>query len=380
MSETDKKYMNMALKLARRGIGSIEPNPAVGCVIVKKGQIIGRGWHKKFGGPHAEINALEDCKTIGITPDEATMYVTLEPCCHQDKTPPCTDAIIAAKIERVVVAMEDPSEHNNGRGIERLRGEKIKVEVGLCENEAKLLNMPFIKFATTGKCWTILKWAQSIDGKMAWTSPSESQRWISGEQSRKDAQKLRRRVGAVLVGIGTVLADNPKLMARPATGKQPVRIVLDNNLKILFGTKLMSSADKSPVLVYASQQSVEADPQKAEKITQKGAELLAFPDTQGRSNLHFLLEELSKRSVTPLLVEGGPKVIASFLKERLADQVIIYITPKILAGAGSAYIAEPLAELAESFDLQHVELNSIGEDIRLTGLSKRALKDCGVQI
>jgi len=212
----DIKYMGMALKLAQRGIGMVEPNPAVGAIIIKANQIVGRGWHEKFGGPHAEINALQDCKTLGVNPRGATMYVTLEPCSHQGKTGPCTEAIIAAGLAKVFVATIDPSKHANGAGLEQLRNAKIQVHTGLCETEARLLNAPFIKFAATGKCWVILKWAQSIDGKLAKTEPRPSgSGWISGEESRKDVHKLRQRVGGILVGINTVLADDPLLTARP---------------------------------------------------------------------------------------------------------------------------------------------------------------------
>ncbi len=212
----DTNHMQAALKLAQRGIGSVEPNPAVGCIIIKGNQIAGKGWHKKLGGPHAEINALEDCKMLGINPEAATMYVTLEPCCHHGRTGPCTDAIIAAGLARVVVAMPDPSEHAGGRGIEQLRNAGIDVHVGLCQDQAKLLNAPFFKFATTGRTWVIVKWAQSIDGKLSYADQAET-RWISGQRSRKDAHKLRRRVQAILVGVNTVLADDP-LHISPAAG------------------------------------------------------------------------------------------------------------------------------------------------------------------
>ena len=228
MSSQDEKYMQVALKLAQRGIGSVEPNPAVGAIIVKANQIIGKGWHKKFGAPHAEINALADCKTLAVSPQAATMYVTLEPCCHQGKTAPCTDAIIAAKLAKVVVATIDPSEQAAGRGIEQLRSAGIGVQTGVCETQAKLLNAPFIKFAATGRCWVVLKWAQSIDGKMAWADKTGGRRWIANEQSRKDVHKLRRCVGAILVGINTVLADNPLLTVRPSSARQPVRAILDS--------------------------------------------------------------------------------------------------------------------------------------------------------
>lgn len=378
MSNQDEKYMQMALKLAQRGIGSVEPNPAVGCIIVKQNQIVGKGWHKKFGGPHAEITALEDCKTLGVNPQAATMYVTLEPCSHQGKTPPCTDTIIHSQLARVVVATIDPSEHANGKGIGQLREAGIEVLTGVCENEAKMLNAPFIKFAATGKCWVILKWAQTIDGKVAWADKANGRRWISGEQSRKDMHKLRRRAGAILVGIETMLADDPMLTARPSSGKQASRIVLDNRLRIPTDCRLMTTAKKTPVLIVAWQPAVQANPQAAEKLKQQGAEVLAYPNTQGRSNLYFLLDELSKRGVTQLLVEGGPRVIASFLKENLVDEFCIYIAPKILGQQGSVGISPPMAELTQSFGLHYVDIKRFGDDVRITGMSEKTLSELSI--
>jgi len=372
VSEQDVKYMNAALRLARRGIGSVEPNPAVGCIIIKANQIIGKGWHKKFGEIHAEINAIEDCKTLGATPQGATMYVTLEPCCHQGKTGPCTKAIIDAGLAKVVVAAIDPSKHNNGKGIEQLRNAGIEVTTGICETEAKLLNAPFIKFASTGRCWVILKWAQSIDGKLAYDSSTAIlavPRWISNELSRKNAQNLRRRAGAILVGINTVLADDPLLTVRPSRGKKPLRIVLDSSLRIPLNCKLLRTAKKSPVLILSGQQAVQANPQIVERIVKKGAEVLACPDTQGQSNLYFLVDELGKRGITQLLVEGGPTVLASFLKERLADEINVYISPKILGVRGSASIAESLAQLTDIVNFRCIDTKRFGDDICLTGFS-----------
>ena len=375
----EQQYMHVALRLAARGVGSVEPNPAVGAVIVKDGQVAGKGWHKKFGGPHAEINALEDCKTHSVSPQGATMYVTLEPCCHYAKTPPCTDAIIAAGLAKVVVATVDPSEHANGKGIQQLRNAGIDVQKGVCETEARLLNAPFIKFATTGRCWVILKWAQTIDGKLAWNEPRPSgSGWISNEQSRKDAHKLRRRAGGILVGINTVIADDPLLTPRPGRGKKPTRIVLDSSLRIPLDCKLLATAKKAPVLILTSAKAVQSNPEIAQQISRKGAELLIWPNTQGRSNLQFLLDELSKRGVQQLLVEGGPTVINSFLKGQLADEIYVYIAPKILGSSGSAGITEPMAELTKAVCLHYVDIKCFGDNVRLTGLSEKALRGLSI--
>jgi diaminohydroxyphosphoribosylaminopyrimidine deaminase/5-amino-6-(5-phosphoribosylamino)uracil reductase len=369
MSSDDEKYMQTALKLAARGIGFVEPNPAVGCVIVKSGQVIGRGWHRKFGEGHAEINALEDCKKQAVGPAGSTMYVTLEPCCHQGQTPPCTDAIIAAKPAKVLVAVIDPSPHANGKGVEILRRAGIEVQVGLCEEQARLLNAPFFKFTTTGRPWVILKWAQSIDGKVAYKDIA--QKWISNDLSRKDVQKLRRRVGCILVGINTVLADDPLLTVRPKARKQPLRIVLDSRLRIPIKAKLLRTAGKVPIMIVSSRQAVEEHLATVARINKKGAEVLAVPAYRGKCEIDLLLDELAQRNVAQLLVEGGPKVITSFLKERLVDEVCVYITPKLLGAEGAADISESLAALTKAVGLDNVNIKQFGNNVRLSGLVRQ---------
>jgi diaminohydroxyphosphoribosylaminopyrimidine deaminase/5-amino-6-(5-phosphoribosylamino)uracil reductase len=364
--------MRSALKLAEKGIGSVEPNPAVGCVIVKSGQVIGKGYHKKFGGPHAEINAIEDCRTLGVRPEGGTLYVTLEPCCHQGKTGPCTQAIIAAGIARVVAAIGDPSAHACGQGLEQLRQAGIQVEVGLCAEEATRLNAPFLKHVTTGKCWVVLKWAQSIDGKLAYVDSSGQKRWITNELSRGDAHRLRRRVGAILVGINTVLADDPLLTPHPSKGKKPLRIVLDNSLRIPLGCRLLRTLKTSPVLIYAGQAAADANSQHVERIRKKGAEVFTYAGATGTSGLPGLLDELGKRGVQQVLVEGGPRVLASFLREGLADEVCVYVAPKILGAGGAAYVGDPLTSLLEPVELRHVDIKAFGDDVRLRGLPVRA--------
>ena len=378
MSRQDEQYMKAALKLARRGLGAVEPNPAVGAVIVKDNRIIGKGYHKKFGGPHAEINALEDGIQSGNDPGGATMYVTLEPCCHQGKTGPCTQALITAGLAKVIVAMIDPSEHARGQGIEQLRQAGIEVKTGPCETEARLLNAPFVKYAATGQCWVTLKWAQSIDGKLARTETGDGYRWISNELSRKDVHKLRRRAQAILVGIKTVLADDPLLTARPSKGRKAMRIVLDNHLRIPPDCQLLQTAKKSPVMIVTRQHSVDANPHVAEQVRRTGAELLVYPQTHDRSNLVFLLDELSRRGIAHLLVEGGPTVLTSFLKENLADEMIVYIAPHLLGARGGAEITKPMTELAESVGLFHVDIERFDDDVRLSGLTPKGLQEISI--
>jgi diaminohydroxyphosphoribosylaminopyrimidine deaminase/5-amino-6-(5-phosphoribosylamino)uracil reductase len=364
--------MQIATQLARRGFGYVEPNPAVGAVIVKNGRIIGRGWHKKFGGPHAEINALVDCRKRGGNPKGATMFVTLEPCCHFGKTGPCTDALIAAKLKRVVVATIDPSKHANGKGIGRLRKAGIKVDVGVCDTDARLLNTPFLKFALTGKPWVTLKWAQTIDGKLAWANTGSKRKWISCEDSRKDAHNLRRRVGAILVGINTVLKDDPLLTPRPGNGKKPIRVVLDNRLRIPLDCKLLATAKDVPVLIVTADSTLRKKSQKAKQIVGRGAEILGCPTH--RSNLQFLLTQLSKRGIQRLLVEGGPTVLSSFLKENLADEIIVYVAPKILGDKGTADISESLSDV----QLRFANVKYISDDVKINGLTINGIKAAGI--
>ena len=362
------KYMLAALKLSKRGIGSVEPNPAVGAVIVKNDKIIGSGWHRKFGSAHAEINALKDCKKRNSNPRAATMYVTLEPCCHYGKTGPCADAIIKAGIKKVIIAAKDPSKHAAGKGIAKLRKAGIEVQTGLCKNEAKLLNAPFMKFAATQKCWVILKWAQSVDGKLA--SGEKKQRWISNELSRKDAHKLRLRSQAILVGIKTVLADDPLLTARldKNKNKKITRIVLDSNLRIPTNCKLLKTAKEEPVLIVTSKKAVKTKVRKAETILQKGAEILTLPNRQGKCDLKKLLDELARRKIAQLLVEGGAEVIGSFLKQNLADEIAVYIAPKLIGKKGDASINSATENLTQNIDLNNIEIKKFGSDIKISGL------------
>jgi len=370
MNVTGEKFMLTALKLAEKGIGSVEPNPPVGAVLVKSGRIIGRGWHKKFGGPHAEINALNDCIKKGNNPKGSTLYVTLEPCCHFGKTPPCTDRIIKNRIAKVCVAMLDPSKHACGRGVKQLKKAGIEVVTGLCEKQARILNAPFIKFVRTGKCWVILKWAQSIDGRLAFVGQGkgESKKWISSEQSRKDVHKLRRRVDAMLVGVNTVIADDPLLTAHPPGAKKPLRIILDAGLRTPSDCRLLNTAGKTPLLIVTDEKAITKNPEKIRLFENKGVCFLTAPVVQGKCDLDFVIGGLKNYGIYRLLVEGGPTVIASFLSAGLADELIVYIAPTILGSRGLASINEGLNDLAEQIDLYHVDIKSFGDDVRIRAL------------
>ena len=347
----DVKYMQRAIALAGGGIGNIEPNPAVGCVIVKGDAVIGEGFHEKFGQAHAEINAIADCSN----PEGATMYVTLEPCTHVGKTEPCADAVIAAKIARVVIATEDPSDHVAGRGIEKLTQAGIEVVTGVCRDDAQALNPWFFKFAKTKLPWVILKWAQSEDGYLAYKDTAKHGQWISNEASRKDVHALRSAVQGVLVGVNTVIEDDPLLTPRPGDGRPLLRIVLDSALRIPLDAKLLEHG----TLIVTTEKGYEKD--KAKSILDKGAELFIAEDERGKCNLAELLCELGKRNIQRLLVEGGPTVITAFLEQKLADEAIIYIAPKTLADEGTAEISKAMKNITQ----KEAERTKLNGDIRI---------------
>ena len=376
--ENPEHFMKMAINLAKRGIGSVEPNPPVGAVITKGNQIIGQGYHKKYGEEHAEIIALGDCKSLGISPEGGTLYVTLEPCCHHGKTGPCSHAVINAGISKVYIATIDPAAHNNCQGVQALKNAGIEVHVGTLEKEAKLLNAPFMKHAITGKPWVVLKWAQTLDGCVSFAGKEKKLKWISNERSRRDVHKLRRRSQAILVGINTVIADNPMLNVRPSKGKKLLRIVMDSFLKIPPDCKLLKTADDDPVMIYTSQNTIDKNPEILQTIKQTKAELFAYPDTNGLSNIHYLIDELGKRGVQQLLVEGGPTVLTSFIAENFADEIYVYISPQILGEHGGVKLAGPMSNLPQSLNLKNVTLKTFGDNVRITGLTSKALRELGI--
>lgn len=364
---SDERFMHEALALARQGQGFVEPNPMVGAVIVREGRIIGRGWHKRFGGPHAEVEAIRDCRQQGQDPAGATMYVTLEPCRHHGKTPPCTDAIRQARLARVVVAMVDPSAHAAGAGAHELRQAGVEVEVGLCQHEAEQLNEPFLKRVRTGLPWVILKWAQTLDGKIS--SATGQSRWISSEVSRQRVHELRARCDAVMVGIGTVRADNPQLTARGVeVRRSAVRVVVDPDLKTPMGARLIQE-ERPPVLLAVRQRVLEEGGPVAAVWRAKHVALLGLPELDdGHLDLRPLMEHLAQQhQATNVLVEGGAGLAGSLLRQGLVDQILAFIAPK-LAGDAQALsavrgLAWPTPQQSLLLELRHME--KLGPDVLL---------------
>jgi diaminohydroxyphosphoribosylaminopyrimidine deaminase/5-amino-6-(5-phosphoribosylamino)uracil reductase len=318
----DQQMMQRALQLARNGQGWVEPNPMVGCVIRRGEQIIGEGYHRRFGGPHAEVEALSACKT---SPRDATVYVTLEPCAHFGKTPPCADAILGAGIRRVVAAVRDPNPAVDGAGFARLRAAPVVVDDGVEAEAAMELVAPFATRMREGRPYVIAKWAQTSDGSLT-TSPNED-RWISGEESRHFVHELRARVDAVVVGVNTVIHDDPLLTGRNVAVKRPcARVVLDSRLRIPLGCKLANTARDQPTIVFTSPEAATLG--TAQRLQRLGVEVIALPTTRSRVDLHACLKALDSRSMTNVVVEGGRTVLGSFFREGLIDEAYAFVAPR----------------------------------------------------
>jgi diaminohydroxyphosphoribosylaminopyrimidine deaminase/5-amino-6-(5-phosphoribosylamino)uracil reductase len=324
----DAAWMRRALALAERGRGAVEPNPMVGAVIVRDGVVVGEGYHARYGHAHAEVNALAQA---GELARGATLYVTLEPCCHFGKTPPCTDAILRAGIARVVAAMADPFPQVSGRGADLLRQAGVAVEVGLCAAQARALNAPYLKLLATGRPFVHAKWAMTLDGKIA-TRRGDS-RWISGPESRQRVHELRGLMDAIMVGAGTVRTDDPLLTARPPGPRTPSRIVLTTTADLPPDCQLLRTAKAVPVLIAHTQ---ELAPDCRARYESAGCELLRI------SGLAGLLDELGRRRMTNVLVEGGASVLAALLAEGLADLLHVFIAPKLIGGQAAL---SPVGEL-----------------------------------
>ena len=363
--ESDEKYMREALELARRGRGRTSPNPVVGAVIVKDGKVVGRGWHQKAGTAHAEVHAIADA---GAESRNATIYVTLEPCCHFGRTGPCTEAIIVAGIQRVVVAMTDPNPLVAGCGIETLRQRGVEVRTGVLAAEAASLNAPFIKWITCKLPFVTLKSGVSLDGKIA-TRTGDS-RWITGEASRFEVHRLRDAADAIITGIGTVLADDPELTTRlPEGGKSPVRVVIDSLARTPLTAKLVNDG-KAPTIIAVSE---DAPPERIVALQAKNVEVLTLPQINGRLDLGALLRNLGERCLTHVMVEAGGTLNSAFLFGNYVDKVVMFVAPKIIGGAGAPgpYGGTGCDCLAEAVELEDLMVRHTGDDLMIEGWVKR---------
>lgn len=350
----DHRHMARALELAALGLYTTTPNPRVGCVIVKDGAVVGEGWHEKAGGPHAETGALQ---AAGAKVAGATVYVTLEPCAHHGRTPPCVEALLAAKPARAVAAMQDPNPQTAGRSIERLRSAGITVDVGLMEHEARELNIGFVSRMTRGTPWVRMKVAASLDGRTALAN-GESQ-WITGDAARKDGHAWRARSCAVLTGVGTVKDDDPQLTVRDvATSRQPLRVVVDSRLQTPLAARVLGPG----ALIAAAG----VDAPRSVALRAKGAEVVVLPNHEGKVELPTLLQELARRGCNEVHVEAGHQLNGSLLDEGLVDELLIYFAPCILGDtAQGMFHLPPLANLAGRRHVKIIDIRRIGDDVRV---------------
>ncbi len=352
----DEDYMRLALRLARRGLGKVSPNPMVGAVIVKDNRLIGQGYHRRYGDKHAEINAIE-ATTESVA--GATLYVTLEPCRHYGKTPPCTDALIRSRIGRVLIGTLDPNPLMRGKSVELLQQHGIESKVGVLEDECCALNEAHFKLMTTSTPLVTLKFAQTLDGRIA--TASGSSRWISSEKFRRLVHKLRATHDAIIVGVGTIIADDPQLTVRLVKGRNPIRIVLDATLRIPLEAMVLQNQELTPTIVATTSR---ADGQKLSRLRTTGIEIMSTPeDDQGEVNLKHLLSALGKRNISSVLVEGGSSVITSFLRQGLVDKLVTAVAPKIL-GKGIETVGElGISNISQSLKLSYQRVFRLGEDV-----------------
>ncbi len=367
-------YMKQALKLAAKGEGWVSPNPLVGAVVVKDGRVVGKGFHRRAGLPHAEVEALA---AAGAQARGADLYVTLEPCNHQGRTPPCTQAILSAGIRRVIIATADPNPQVTGGGAEFLRSRGVNVEVGLLEPEARRLNEIWFHWMNTGQPWVLAKAACSLDGKIA-TAGGESQ-WLTGEAARAYGHRLRHRVDAIVVGIETALADDPQLTTRwpgrkaktqnpkPGTrGKDPIRLVLDSRLRLPLTARLLHLDSPAPTWVACTAQ---APAEKRRALEDQGAQVLELPEEAGRVSLPALLDLLGKRQVQSLLVEGGAEVLGAFFDQKLVQQFNFFYAPKILGGRTALGVlgGQGVTHLRDAAQARDISIRRVGPDLLISG-------------
>jgi diaminohydroxyphosphoribosylaminopyrimidine deaminase / 5-amino-6-(5-phosphoribosylamino)uracil reductase len=366
MKLLDEMYMRLALALAEKARGRTSPNPMVGAVVVKGGKVVGRGYHRKAGEPHAEAIAL---KKAGKAARGATLYVTLEPCSHIDKrTPPCTPLVLQSGVKRVVVAMIDPNPRVSGGGIKALRRHGIDVVTGVMEAEAKILNEAFIKYITTGKPFVTLKIAQTLDGKIA-TAVGES-KWITGEQAREEGHRLRCRNDAILVGINTILSDDPALTTRIPGGRDPIRVIVDSKLRTPRYAKVITQKSTAKTLI-ATLDTMSKD--NLVRLLDAGAEILLTRGSKGRVDLKYLMKMLGSFGITSVLIEGGATVNASALKSGIVDKVVMFIAPMLMTGRDSlcSIGGTSPARLDQSIGLSDMKSRFVGTDLMIEGYVRK---------
>jgi diaminohydroxyphosphoribosylaminopyrimidine deaminase / 5-amino-6-(5-phosphoribosylamino)uracil reductase len=367
-TETDRAHLQRAIELAEQGARDVKPNPVVGAVVARDGEVLGEGRHERFGGPHAEVNAIEACGPVDLT--GATLYISLEPCCHEGKTPPCTDAIMQAGIGRVVVASDDPTEKASGRGLGILRDEGVEVVVadGELAARARLLNQAFRKHARVGRPWVLFKSAMTLDGKVA-TRAGDS-RWISGEESRLLAHTWRASVDAVVVGIGTALADDPQLTARPdgilaELPRQPRRVVFDSLARLPIGSQLVSAVDRIPLTVVASRAAARAD---TDALEAAGVQVLVATGENEPARVRSALEQLGASGVASVLLEGGPHLAGAFLDAEEVDEIRLFLAPILLGGrtARDPLEGEGVERISEAMRALTLDCARVGEDLLIS--------------
>jgi diaminohydroxyphosphoribosylaminopyrimidine deaminase/5-amino-6-(5-phosphoribosylamino)uracil reductase len=363
-ADVDRQFMQRALELARRGEGFVEPNPMVGCVIVRDQSIVGEGWHQQFGGPHAEVEAL---RAAGEAARGATAYVTLEPCCHTGKTPPCTRALMAAGVGRVVAACRDPNPAVHGRGLAEIEAAGIEVDSGILAAEASDLIAPFAMLIVQRRPWIISKWAMTLDGRMA-THTGDS-KWISGEASRAIVHRLRGRMDAIVVGRRTVEADDPLLTARPPGPRTPARIVVDSGASLPLESQLVRTAGDAPVMVAAGPDAPDA---RCNELRQRGVEVWQSTAIDRDERLRDLFVELGRRQMTNVVVEGGSQLLATLFKLRLVDEAHVFIAPKVVGGAGAAAPIGGVAHMADAIRLAAPRIETVGDDAYIHGRVDRS--------
>ena len=367
----EEKYMRRAIELAKKGSGHVNPNPLVGAVIVRDGEIIGEGYHECYGQLHAERNAIANAKKRGNSLEGSTIYVTLEPCCHYGKTPPCTEAIIEEKIARVVVGSDDPNPLVSGKGFQMLREKGIEVIPHFLKEECDAMNHVFFHYIRTGTPYVAMKYAMTMDGKIAcYTGDSK---WVTGEESRAHVQTLRNHYKGIMAGIGTVLADDPMLNCRIEGGRDPIRIIADSHLRIPMDSQLVRTAGQQPLIVACLP---DADEEKAAQLQEKGVEVLRIPGVTTADiteeqkeviSLPVLMKELGARKIDGILLEGGGQLNESALQAGIVDRIYCYIAPKIFGGAQAKTPVEGqgLTRAADAWKFNRIGMQEFGQDILL---------------